>query len=252
MTRWEAASDSLEPPDWLSMERMKAMAQEMVKPPTLPIQQLAIACGPRQSEESVREAILANGSDLLSLDLAAARRRIEQMPWTRSVTLQRVYPDTLEVRVLEREPVAVIREPFMAYLDSEGGLVADAPVGALAEYPAVQVAPGATASPAARSEALADAARLLARLEEEGILVHTGISEVLVEARSLRVMTLSGPALRLPRDGYEETLRRIRPLWLAQRMESRIAEGLDEIRISADGRLTLASAGRAAVAVETK
>ena len=54
-------------------------------------------------EQVVAQAV--NGS-FFSVDLRLMRERIERMPWVESASVRRVWPDTLRVRVTEREPLA--------------------------------------------------------------------------------------------------------------------------------------------------
>ncbi|RMX04054.1 FtsQ-type POTRA domain-containing protein [Corticibacter populi] len=45
--------------------------------------------------------------NLFTLNLAAARQAFEQMPWVRSATLRRAFPNTLQVQLEEHQPVAL-------------------------------------------------------------------------------------------------------------------------------------------------
>lgn len=54
-------------------------------------------------KETVHEAI--HGS-FFSLDLAKIRVELEQLPWVESATIRRVWPDNLQVRVVEQQPMA--------------------------------------------------------------------------------------------------------------------------------------------------
>jgi cell division septal protein FtsQ len=62
--------------------------------------------------EQVFEALgfIGSGSpsqiSLFRLNLAAERRRVEAIPWIKSATITRIFPDRLSVRVRERTPIA--------------------------------------------------------------------------------------------------------------------------------------------------
>jgi cell division protein FtsQ len=61
--------------------------------------------------EASPEAILAalgveRGSPILALDPAAAKARLEALPWIRAAAVERHFPDTIRVRLVERQPVA--------------------------------------------------------------------------------------------------------------------------------------------------
>ncbi len=49
---------------------------------------------------------LSPAQNLYALDLARVERDLKLVPWIKRVEMERVLPDTLKVRVLEREPVA--------------------------------------------------------------------------------------------------------------------------------------------------
>lgn len=51
------------------------------------------------------------GDNLLALDLATVRRNLELVPLVESVSVERVLPRTLRIRVSEREPVAQVNVP---------------------------------------------------------------------------------------------------------------------------------------------
>ena len=51
------------------------------------------------------------GDNLLALDLATVKRNLELVPLIESVSIERVLPRTLRIRVTEREPVAQVNVP---------------------------------------------------------------------------------------------------------------------------------------------
>lgn len=81
--------------------------------------------------EQLRQwAGIKKGQNLLALDLARVRRKLEMVPFVESASVERILPHTLRVRVCEREPVAQILVPrlragggvdqFLYFLDNEG------------------------------------------------------------------------------------------------------------------------------------
>jgi cell division septal protein FtsQ len=65
--------------------------------------------GALASDQIRRWAGVAAGQNLLALDLAHIKRDLELVPAIRSATLERVLPNTLRLRVVEREPVAEVQ-----------------------------------------------------------------------------------------------------------------------------------------------
>ncbi len=47
------------------------------------------------------------GAPILALDLEAARQRLLALPWVRAADIERILPDTLIIRLNERQPVAL-------------------------------------------------------------------------------------------------------------------------------------------------
>jgi cell division septal protein FtsQ len=59
------------------------------------------------------------GANLIALDLAEVKRNLEMVPMIDSVSVERVLPHTLKVRVTERDPIAQVNEPRS---DGSGGI----------------------------------------------------------------------------------------------------------------------------------
>ncbi len=65
-------------------------------------------------------------ASIVTFDVAAARQRVEQLPWVASATIRKVYPDTLEVDITEREPFALWqRNGAVALIDASGQVLSD-------------------------------------------------------------------------------------------------------------------------------
>lgn len=76
-----------------------------------------------QAEELGMFTPVRRGENLLALDIGSIERRLERLPWVRSVDAVRVPPSTLEVRVDVREPVAVVRLEGTVWLVDATGVV---------------------------------------------------------------------------------------------------------------------------------
>lgn len=85
-------------------------------------------------------AAVAPQSHIFDIDLAAARARIESLPWVARARVSRRWPDTLEIRVWERTPAA--RWGETALLDDDGAAFTPAPADlepkAIADLPALR------------------------------------------------------------------------------------------------------------------
>jgi cell division protein FtsQ len=65
------------------------------------------------------------GRSILTADLAAYRRHLLESPWVADAALRRVLPSTIEVRVVERQPIGISRLGNQLYLIDRSGAVID-------------------------------------------------------------------------------------------------------------------------------
>ena len=49
------------------------------------------------------------GTNVFRVDLRAIRERVEQLPWVRHAMVERVFPDQIIIKVIEREPIGLAR-----------------------------------------------------------------------------------------------------------------------------------------------
>ncbi len=62
----------------------------------------------RTDPQALREALgIHEGDSLARFDPVAARARIEQLPWVFAALVERLWPETIRVRLIEREPLAL-------------------------------------------------------------------------------------------------------------------------------------------------
>lgn len=87
----------------------------------------------RTSPDSVLAALGAQrGTPILAVSPAEAKARLEAMPWVRSASVERLLPDTLHVRIVERRPLAVWqRNGKFNLIDQEGKVL---PTDRLGEF----------------------------------------------------------------------------------------------------------------------
>lgn len=72
----------------------------------------------------LKTANLSRGKSLFSIDLVQVKNKLEEVPWVNAVSVERRFPDTLFIRISEREPVAIWQNKSQLYLvDREGGLI---------------------------------------------------------------------------------------------------------------------------------
>ena len=77
------------------------------------------------SVNEVSQALaVASGTPLLSVDLEAARHRLERLSWVRAASVRRVFPDALQVVIVEWRPVALWqRRKKLVLIDNQGAVI---------------------------------------------------------------------------------------------------------------------------------
>src|SRR5438045_9691451 len=83
-----------------------------------------------QSETSEVDIIRAPGigscRSLVTFDVGGGRAGIEALPWVKQATIKKLYPDTLQVSVVERHPFAIWQhDDKIALIDRDGAVITD-------------------------------------------------------------------------------------------------------------------------------
>ncbi|HJN23570.1 MAG TPA: FtsQ-type POTRA domain-containing protein [Rhodospirillales bacterium] len=91
---------------------------------------LVVGRGETSREELLATLRLARGAPILAFDLNAAKRRVEQLPWISSTTIERMLPDTIFLRVRERRPLALWQnQSKFSLIDKQGAVIIDKDLG---------------------------------------------------------------------------------------------------------------------------
>jgi cell division protein FtsQ len=102
-------------------------AGALLTAPGLAIDRLVVR-GQVRMPGAVAEAQLAHlqGRNIFRADLEASRLRLLDLPWVEAASLVRVLPDTIEVRLVERTPIALVRLGQRLHLmDADGVVLAE-------------------------------------------------------------------------------------------------------------------------------
>jgi hypothetical protein len=76
------------------------------------------------SEGEIRQLMgPAVGENILGLDLEALKSSLRSSPWVADATVRRTLPDTLEVKIRERVPLALAEADGLYLMDAEGTLI---------------------------------------------------------------------------------------------------------------------------------
>ncbi len=173
---------------------------------------------------------------LFAYDVAAARTRIEALPWIETATVTRSLPDRLAIRVSERAPFAVWQHRGMLFLiDAEGRELQ--PIGP-SEFRLLPMVAGAGAAAKAREILL-----LVSRFPE--IASRFEAAQRIADRRwSLQLK--GGIELLLPERNEEQALVRASAYQAEERLLDRAVTRID-LRLPDRMTLTLAPGARAAM-----
>jgi cell division protein FtsQ len=190
------------------------------------------------------------GESLLWTDLDRWRRRLLASPWVRDAALRRSLPSTVEVVVLERQPIGIGRINGDMYLMDDRGIVIDqyGPQYADLDLPIIDGLSTAPGENAMADEARADlAARVIAALKAKADIGRR-LSQVDVSSLHDAAVILSGDTAVIHL-GEDQFLPRLQSyLELASALRERVPD-IDYVDLRFDDRIYVkpsAAAARAA------
>ena len=162
------------------------------------------------------------GRNIFFVPLAERRRQLEEIPWVERATVMRLLPDQIRVSVVERKPVAFVRQGQQIGLVDASGVLLTMPPAMMAQHHySFPVLTGIDprdplASRKARMEVYR---RLLAELDANGERLSEQISEIdLTDPEDARVLMPEQGADILAHFGEDHFLERY------QRYKAHIAE----------------------------
>jgi cell division protein FtsQ len=172
----------------------------------------------RTSERDiVRSLERYQGMSILAVDTAAAKERLESLPWVRRATVSRQFPTTLLVRIEEHRPLAVwIDSGRRRLIGDEGELVPVTDVRGFRELPVLRGA----GAPARVHE-------LFRILDAEPSLERRLTQATLVAERRWNVWLDHRIEVRLPEKGAEEAWRYLGRRQREAALLSRAIEAID-------------------------
>lgn len=90
------------------------------------------------SRASVLDIFSADrGKSVLRVPLAERRAQIEALPWVERATVRRALPNRIEVEIIERTPIAFLRDGTDLSLVDKAGMILDRPLSSDFRFPVV-------------------------------------------------------------------------------------------------------------------
>jgi cell division protein FtsQ len=172
----------------------------------------------RAEKQAILAALgVARGTPILSVDLDAAKARLETVPWVRNASIERLLPDTLYVRLTERAPLALWQhQGKFDLVDQDGSIIADADIR---DYPFLPQVVG-TGAPSATPD-------LLKVLAGEPALEAHVTASVRVGARRWDVHLDNGVVVCLPESNAANAWHRLAALDRSDRLLERSVQIID-------------------------
>ena len=186
-----------------------------------------------ESSDSVATALaIPRGAPMLGIDLEAARRRLEKLPWVRSAGVERRFPDTVRVTIVERRPLALWqRRNELVLVDDRGEVI---PHEDLGRFPGLLVVVG--------KDAPAHVGALLRILSNEPALKKRVNAAVRVGARRWNLRMDNGVYVWLPERGALDAWSRLARF---ERLHGLLGQDLQSIDLRLPDQLIVRTRGSA-------
>lgn len=190
----------------------------MTDSPLLAIREVVIEGCRRISERDVLSMTqLDRRPNILSVNLAALRSRVETNPWIERAEIRRIFPDRISIKVTERHPAAVILLDQLYYIDAQGVIFARLPKGLKIEYPILTGLhrDDFKTQPQQAWKLVSRALRVTGLLHRGDVLSQKDISEIhLDKASGITIYTDDGAVeITLGFEGYEAKWKRLVKVW---------------------------------------
>jgi cell division protein FtsQ len=167
------------------------------------------------------------GGSLMGFDAGQARRMLEGMDWVQAASVQRKFPNKLEIAVSEREPFAIWQRDTSYYLIDKAGIA----MGGLEllgkSHFLLLTGDGANLA----------AAELVNHLEANPELKKKVSAAALVGKRRWTLYLDNGVKIALPEQGVAEALAKVSALDASQNI---LSKGIRELDLRIAGQMTVA------------
>lgn len=177
--------------------QMPAFVQAVTARSGFAVDQVRVTGHHETSEIDILGQLELDGwTSLVGFDADQARERISELPWVKTASVRKVYPDTLEVRIDERQPFAIWQHGSqLTIVERDGDVIAPFASGRHAVLPLV-IGYGAAA----------DAATFVDKIKQLPALASRVKGYIRVAERRWDLRLENGITLKLPENGQDEAL----------------------------------------------
>lgn len=190
------------------------------------------------SQLDVASAVGAGAEpSLFRLSLEGARRQVELIPWVRTASVRRIFPNRLLVDVSERSPVAYVNLGGRLRLVDGDGVLLEKPAEASFDFPVLSGVDG-TMSAAERKARLALFQRLAQELKAQDRGAGWLVSEVdLSDDRDLKALLVQGHNTVLVHFGNQDFGERFRTFVTLLPEVQKTAPSIDSVDLRYRGQV---------------
>jgi cell division protein FtsQ len=166
-------------------------------------------------QEIMEAASVPLKTPIFKLDLKEIAHRVEALPWVRSCEVRRVLPDKLTVRVIERQPVALIRLDKLYYVDEDGTPFQEPAPGETLDYPILTGWEDQVRKKGMGKERIEEALWFIREVQDHQHLSQEGISEINCTAFDTMTifMAKGGVMIRMGRGDMGLKVNRLEEVW---------------------------------------
>jgi cell division protein FtsQ len=194
-------------------------AQMLLESGYFGVQQVRVEQQVRVSEGEILEASdIKIGDSLFDLELHMIGRKIEEHPWIARADVERSFPDQVVIRVVERQPRAIIDLDYLYYVDKTGNVFKMLEAGDQLDYPVIT---GINRQylldhPEQTQDCLNLALALMDDLEGRALFNLEDVSEIHYDQQEGLILhtLIGGVPVRLGKQGFTAKLNRLEKIYI--------------------------------------
>ncbi len=200
-------------------------AQMLLESGYFGVEQIRVEQQVRVSEGDILAASdIEIGDSLFDLELHMIGRKIEEHPWIARAEVERAFPDQVVIRVVEREPRAIIDLDYLYYVDKSGDVFKMLEAGDELDYPVITGIDRQYLldNPDQTQDSLNLALALMNQLEVRPLFNLDDVSEIHFDQQDGLIMhtRIGGVPVRMGKQGFELKLNRLEAIY--QDLEPRL------------------------------
>ncbi|MGE0650132.1 MAG: cell division protein FtsQ/DivIB [Alphaproteobacteria bacterium] len=172
----------------------------------------------RTAREDIYQVLGARrGMAILAFDPFTAKQRLEKLNWVRTATVERRLPDTIYLRLIEREPLALWQAGGkLALIDREGAVITRRHLGRYSRLPMV-----------VGDDAATHAEAIIAILRARPVVAEATSAMIRVSGRRWDLKLKIGTVVHLPEDGVARAVATLASLIARDRILEREVIAID-------------------------